>query len=370
MFDEYPTISTARYGASMTGIDSQSNVTWSNSVGKRIREGSWTDQATSTTEKIREAIQASHWERAAELLDYWMEEAKVVYVVYRTWTDGWRRYFESRGVPAADVEREVTRLQHLLAFPDGRPFDSRVHWRELAEHAGLLTHTMRSMDLDKSEAAARLHELCESWRQHHDRGSDFQSGLLTFVARRFGEAAIGEAYEFVLGPYLDERYAPFDIRNTPYEETLERNIYLAFEAMRGHLVGPERLGEIDVEEDSDKIVLSFDPCGSGNRGQRGDPIEGTGSRSEAPYEFGTTSQEHDWAWNERGVCYYCAHCCYALEYWPTRQWGHPLRVVDSPLYPDETQGANPKKCTWTIYKSLDAIPEEAYRRVGTTKPPD
>jgi hypothetical protein len=43
-------------------------------------------------------------------------------------------------------------------------------------------------------------------------------------------------------------------------------------------------------------------------------------------------------------------------------------VVDSPLYPGETSGPEPKQCTWTVYKRLDAIPEEAYRRIGRTKP--
>ena len=74
------------------------------------------------------------------------------------------------------------------------------------------------------------------------------------------------------------------------------------------------------------------------------------------------------AWNEKGVCYYCAHCCFALEYWPAKQWGHPLRVIDSPLYPEETSGEQPKKCAWTIYKSVDAIPAAAYARIGMSKP--
>jgi len=43
---------------------------------------------------------------------------------------------------------------------------------------------------------------------------------------------------------LQERYAPFDVRRQPYEETVFRNIYLSFEAMRGHLVGPERNGDM------------------------------------------------------------------------------------------------------------------------------
>jgi hypothetical protein len=115
-------------------------------------------------------------------------------------------------------------------------------------------------------------------------------------------------------------------------------------------------------------VIEFDPCGSGGRGQRGDPIEGTPSRSEPPYEFGVTQDEHDWAGGERGVCYYCAHCVVALQKWPIEQWGSPVRVVDPPLHPGETLGTAPEPCRWTIYKSAAAVPEEAYRRVGAVKP--
>jgi hypothetical protein len=123
--------------------------------------------------------------------------------------------------------------------------------------------------------------------------------------------------------------------------------------MRAHLCGPDRRGDLDVEEDDDKIVVAFDPCGSGGRQQR-------------EQDLGVTRERHDWAWNETGVCYYCAHCCFALELWPAEQWGHPVRVVDSPLR-DEARGPEPKKCTWTIYKRLEAIPPEAYERIGRTK---
>lgn len=354
----------------MAGNDSKVHLTWSAAVKKRVRTGGWQQQAVSTTAEIRAAIEDEDWESAAQLLDYWMEEAKVVYLVYKSWTEGWRNYLIQGGLTAQDINEEIARLQSLLSFPDGSSFDAPAHWEVMARSAGTLGNRMRALEISAQEAHLLLDELKEQWRQHHDRGADFQSGLITFLARSFGESAIGDAFEYVLGPYLAERYAPFDVREHPYEETLERNIYLAFEAMRGHLVGPDRGGDIDVSEDEDKIILSFDPCGSGNRGQRGDAIEQTGSRSDPPYDFGITTQEHDWAWNEKGVCYYCAHCCYALEYWPTRQWGHPLRVVDSPLHPSETLGPHPKKCTWTIYKSLDAIPDEAYRRVGRSKPTD
>ena len=161
---------------------------------------------------------------------------------------------------------------------------------------------------------------------------------------------------------------PFDLREQNYEDTLYRNLYLSFEAMRGHLCGPDRRGDIDLQEHEDRWELEFDPCGSGGRSSRGDPVEGTGSRVEPPYEFGVTRGEYDWAWNEKGVCYYCAHCCFALQLLPAERWGHPVRVVDSPLYPQETKGERPKKCRWTIYKSIEAIPQEAYERIGRTKP--
>ena len=264
-------------------------------------------------------------------------------------------------MPEADVQAEIERLRRLLAFTDGEPFDPEPRWRALGVEAGALGNAMRSFLVSEDEARRGLDALREGWRQLHDRCADYQAGLLTFVARRFGEAALEEAFRHVLEPYLRERYGPFDVRVRPYEETVFRNAYLSYEAMRGHLCGEDRRGDIDVEEDDDKIVIAFDPCGSGGRQQRGDLVEGTPPRAQAPYEFGVTTERHDWAWNEQGVCYYCAHCCFALERWPAEQWGHPVRVVDSPLYPDEAQGPSPKKCTWTIYKSLDAIPAGGLR---------
>ena len=343
-------------------------LTWSETLRKRVRTGDWQDQAISTTKKIHESIEAGEWELAAQLIDYWMEEAKVVYVIYQVWDEGFVAYLRSKGVPDAEIDAEVQRLRTLLAFPDGAPFETTARWEALGVAAGLLANRLRTYETAADDAARAMDGLQEGWRQLHDRGADFQAGMLTFIARRFGENTIEEAFASVLEPYLQERYKPFDVRERPYEETLERNLYLSVEAMRGHLVGPTRDGDMDVEEHEDRFVISFDPCGSGGRQQRGDRVEETPSRAEPPYDFGVTEEEHDWAWNEKGVCYYCSHCCFALEYWPAKHWGHPLRVVDSPLYPDETSGPSPKKCTWTIYKSLEAIPPEAYKRIGLNKP--
>ena len=160
----------------------------------------------------------------------------------------------------------------------------------------------------------------------------------------------------------------YDTRIHDYSETIERNLYFSLEAMRAHLSGPGRRGDLELEEHPDRWEIRFDPCGSGGAQTRGDEIEETPPRPERPYEFGVTQTEYDWAWNKKGVCYYCVHCCFALELLPEERWGHPVRVVDPPLYPEDTKTATPKKCQWTIYKTLEAIPPEVYERVGRTKP--
>jgi hypothetical protein len=344
-------------------------LSWSDALGKRVREGDWAEQSISTYAKVEQAIAAGQWELAAQLVDYAMEEAKVVYVIYQVWTEGFLDWLRTEGVQEDELEAELGRLRALLAFPDGRPYEPTPRWERLGAAAGALGNRIRAFEIDAAAAVAAVRDLRESWRQLHDRGADYQAGLLTFVARRFGEARIEDCYRHLLEPYLQERYKPFDVRERPYEETVYRNLYLTFEAMRAHLCGPGREGNLEFEDHADRVVVSFDPCGSGGRMQRGDTVEGTPPRVEQPYAFGVTQSEYDWAWNEQGVCYYCAHCCFALERWPAEQWGHPIRVVDSPLYPDETTGEHPKRCTWTIYKSLEAIPPEAYERIGLRKPP-
>lgn len=343
-------------------------LTWSDELAKRVRDGNWDEQAVSTVGRIEEAIGRGDTENAAQLVDYFMEEAKVCYRIYDVWYRGLMDWLAQEEVPDGEVEQENQRLVALLSFPDGSSFVPEPAWARLGAAAGELGNRLRSETITSDEAVTDLDDLREHWRQLHDRWVDYLSGWFTFIARRFGEPRLEDAYRYLLEPYIQERYMPYDLREQDYADTIYRNLYTSFEAMRAHLCGPERRGDLEFEETEDSWVLRFDPCGSGGRGQRGDPIERTGPRPEPPYEFGVTEGEYDWAWNEKGVCYYCAHCCFALELLPAERWGHPVRVVDSPRFPDETGGDEPAKCTWTIYKSIEAIPDEAYQRIGRTKP--
>jgi hypothetical protein len=283
------------------------------------------------------------------------------------WVDGFGEFLESQGISASLVTEELERLSRLLAFADGTPFEPDGPWEDLGVEAGRLAARMRAGSLDAAGAISALDELREGWRQVHDRGADRVAGLLALVARELGEDAIDACYRHVLEPYVQERYMPFDVRLQPYEATLERNLYLCFEAMRGHLAGSERRGDMEVTELDDRWQIDWQ-CGSGGRSMFGDVVEGTGSRAEAPYDFGVTQEEHAWAWGKKGVCYYCAHCMFACSLLPAERWGHPVRVIEPPTYPDAAAGPTTATCTWTVYKTLDAIPDEAYEAMGRTRP--
>ena len=159
---------------------------WSHDISKRIREGDWPTQAVSTVQLIEQAIGGGQLEPAAQLVDYFMEEAKVVYVIYDVWSAGFAEYLAGRGVSGNELESELARLRALLTFPDGGAFAPAERWRALASLAGTLAHRLRAYDLEAGEALRLLDELREGWRQLHDRYADWQAGLLTFVASRFG----------------------------------------------------------------------------------------------------------------------------------------------------------------------------------------
>lgn len=351
---------------------------WSQAIGKRVRVGSWNDQTVPTLDKAREALaeagdefglKAGQREVAAQLVDYFMEEAKVVYVIYKVWTAGFLDWLAGQGVAEAERRAELDRLARLMAYPDGSPLDPAARWEALSIRAGRLANGIRAYEVSVAAANGELDALSEDWRRLHDRYADLMAGILAFVAKRFGESRLEVCYRAVLEPYIQERYMPFDVRVNPYESTIDRNLYLVLEAMRAHLCGPDRDGSLGYVEHDDRYEVSFDPCGSGGRSMRGDDVEGTGSRVLAPYEFGVTREKHDWAWNEEGICYYCAHCCFALEKLPAERWGHPVRVVDPPVWGGSADAPSTRKqCTWTVYKSLEAIPERVYRRIGHTKP--
>lgn len=59
------------------------DIAFSGLLGRRVRAGELSDQRISTLDKIRDAIVAGELDRAAELADFFADEAAVIHGVYR-----------------------------------------------------------------------------------------------------------------------------------------------------------------------------------------------------------------------------------------------------------------------------------------------
>jgi hypothetical protein len=336
-------------------------------LGRRVRLGSWEDQKISTYRKIREAVDEGRWDDAAELANYFVDEAKVCFAIYRQWIPDLNAFLAENGVARDDLDAVNKEIVGKLDLPDGRPWDPFRQWHDFVTQVEELVALIH-----REEAAAALEKLDkakETWRRGHDRDVDHTYGLMSEIVKRLGEGSIGAMWDKVLLPLFTWRYEKFDIDKNTWEEGLETLMLVACEAMRGHLVGPERTGDFELIETEDRYILRFDPCGSGQRMVRGDWIEGTPPRMEPPYNWSVGQEEHTWNHNTKGVCHYCTHCIRLMEEWPMDRFGYPVRVIDPPTYPDTNRDpAVRQKCQWQMFKDPTKVPEEYYERVGRKRP--
>ena len=346
----------------------ETRVEFSEALGRRVRTGSWEDQKISTYRKIREAVHERRWDDAARLANYFVDEASVCFGIYRQWIPDLSAFLGEHGVAQDELDRVNAEIVAKLALPDGAPFEPRRHWDRLlsqVEEFIALAHRERTDD-----ALAKLDELKETWRQTHDRDVDHTYGLISEIVARLGEGSIGAMWDRVLLPLFAWRYDKFDVDKHAWDEALQTLMLVACEAMRGHLVGPERTGDFELIETEDRFILRFDPCGSGQRTIRGDWVEGTPARMEPPYNWSTGQEAHPWNHFTKGVCHYCTHCIRLMEEMAIDRFGYPVRTVDPPVYPDtDPDPARRQKCQWEMFKDPTQVPESYYERVGRTKPP-
>lgn len=347
--------------------DRNTKVAFSELLGRRVRMGSWEDQKVSTYRKIREAIEEGRWDEAAELGAYFVDEANVCFSLYRQWIGDLNGFLRDRGVGKEELDAVNAGIVAKLTLPDGRAWNPRQRWDEFLTQ--VQAFTAAAYREQRELALAKLEEMKETWRQTHDRDVDHTYGLMNEIAGRFGDVAIREMWDQVLLPLFVWRYEKFDIDKNPWDEGLEVLMLVACEAMRGHLVGPERTGDFELVETEDRFILRFDPCGSGGRTVRGDWIEGTPPRMEPPYGWSVSEEEHSWNHFTKGVCHYCTHCIVLMEEMSIDRFGYPVRVIDPPVYPDtDRDPARRQKCQWQMFKDPTQVPEEYYARVGRTKP--
>jgi len=331
-------------------------------LGHLAPRGGVAAQGESSYRRAARALEAGRYQDAADLGRYTIEEAREGHELYTAWRDQIRRYLEREGVAPETVAAEDARLADLMRLDDGATFDAAEGWTEYNRLIDEFVFLCGAGD--RAQAARRLEEARLSWRATHDRACDWVYGLLDAVVRHLGEARIGPLWDELMAP-MYETYDRYDPDINPWPQSIRRLVLVAAESLKGHLSGPGRMGDIEIHEEETRWVLSFDPCGTGGRSYREDGAEGSTPRMAPPYDFAVTEQEHDWAWNKKGVCVYCVHCCQLNQRMPIARFGFPTRVVEPPTWPTARTGG---KCVWSIYKDPSAVPEEAYTEVGFEKP--
>ena len=158
-------------------------------LGRRVRLGSWEDQRISTYRKIREAVEQERWDDAAELCNYFVDEAKVCFAIYRQWIPDLNGFLSENGVSQEDLDAVNAEIVAKLDLPDGRPWDPFRQWHDFTmqvEEFVALVHRERG-----AEALEKLDELKETWRRCHDRDVDHTYGLMSEIVKRLGESSIG-----------------------------------------------------------------------------------------------------------------------------------------------------------------------------------
>jgi hypothetical protein len=344
---------------------SKTQVVFSEMLGRRTRTGDPFEQGISTHRKVEEALAEERWDDAARLTNFLIDEANVCFTLYRQWIADLSGFLAERGVSREDVEAANEEIVGKLDLPDGRPWKPRVEWDRFLDR---VQETVAHCHRREPEAAVRkLHDARETWRTIHDRDVDHCYGLMHEIVVRCGESSIGDMYDKVLLPLFAWRYDKFDIDKHSWEEALQTLVLVALEAARGHLYGPERMGDIDVIETDEAWIMRMDPCGSGGRTVAGDKIEGTPPRMEPPYNWSVSEEEHSWNHFQKGVCHYCAHCIVLMEEMPMDRFGYPVRTIEPPIYdPDDPEKG--RWCQYTMWKDPTKVPESYYERVGRKKP--
>lgn len=327
------------------------------------RDPTYAKQLVPTIALVRGAIEAGNRPRSVELIDYadyeWVGSN---YAFYTQWHEETEGFLQRRGVTAADMEgiRADLRLLVNTHWKPGVPYDRSA---ELLEYRRLKSHLLRELNAPPAVALATLEQWKERWRAIHDRDVDYASGLMNVALVRFGEATIEDLLRAAITDRFDFRYARYDVSRFPWSEGFDELVHASIETQRGHLVGLNREGVLELTEHPDRVVISFMPCGTGGRTVAGDKLSGTPSRHDAPYYFSAIVGKHDFAWNKPGVCQYCSHCAMMTGKLPIERFGYPLRVVEPPL-----KGDPDGRCTWTIYRDLRDVPASYYESLGEIKP--
>src|SRR5439155_5642484 len=152
-------------------------IAFSEFLGRRVRMGSWEDQKISTYRKIQEAVADERWDDAARLANYFVDEARVCFAIYRQWIPDLRAFLAENGILKDEIAAADAAIVAKLDLPDGSPWNPYRQWDAFI---GRLEELVRALHREQGEEAlALLDDAKETWRRCHDRDVDHTYGLLS-----------------------------------------------------------------------------------------------------------------------------------------------------------------------------------------------
>ncbi len=314
----------------------------SQTIGRVLRLDDIETMGVSSQTLAEEAIAEGRRDLAADLVRYFHEEMRIMHHIMSTWLQDIQRFIVLKsGATEAQAESASRGMMRTYwTYPFG------VTERELCLKALAMNEDAEALKwLERMRLAfLNVHDVLVAWVQDQ----------LSYIAETWQEEAVLDTILHTHQSIWGDRYAAWD-KMTPWEK-----VALTVEGMRGgHFSGGQRRGDVIVEDQGDRYMVAFDPCGSGGVIRRGDPE--TGRRSYEITMHGTNQTSHLWTWQKEGVHWYCSHCAIAMEWLPGRKRGYLLRPLDHTL-------DHNAPCPWYIYKDYRDIREYHYSRTGQTKP--
>lgn len=317
---------------------------YSPTIGRTLRLDDIETLGVSSQTLAEEALAENQPVLAANLVRYYHTEMRIMHNIMRTWIQDTIRYIIERA--GAAEAAALTAATGILRTYDAYPFGVAERDRCIAAID----------DGDHAEALRWLERMRLAFLNVHDVLVAWMQDLLAFIAASYQEPAVLDTILHTHQDIWGDRYAAWD-RMTPWEK-----VALTVEGMRGgHFSGGQRRGDVIIEDQGDRFMVAFDPCGSGGVLRRGDPE--TGRLPHPLTAHGVNETPHLWTWQKTGVHWYCSHCAIAMEWLPAQKRGYLLRPLDHTLN-------HHAPCPWYIYKEDRLIRDYHYPRTGHQKPPE
>lgn len=194
---------------------------------------------------------------------------------------------------------------------------------------------------DTARAAALIDRAVAQWRSLQDYSINWVTSLLSFIVEEMGEDAVERALRRTGEEFIKAR------RDAEWDSwPAARRAKALASAMVANF------GECTVDEDDEKIVLSF-RCGTGGR------LIDDGRYDERGGPYSTLREAGPRTFMRDRLPVYCAHCSVNNEIQPV-EWGRAPVTVE---FPPEAPG---EPCVHHVYKG--AIPGEVYVRIGKEPP--